>query len=70
MSEKEIRLIPSNDPGSDDGVPTGPNVDRLLELRHQAEVFNRIAERASSFALHSGLSAFDLLDSIHNTSGQ
>jgi len=70
MSERELRLQGNNDGGADGAEPDGPDVGRLLNIRRQGEAFSAAAGRACNFALQSGLSAHELLHSIHNTSGE
>lgn len=70
MSERELRPHRNNDGGADGAEPDVPDVGRLLNMRRQGEAFSVAAGRACDFALQSGLSAHELLNSIHNTSGE
>ncbi len=70
MNEKEININAYDGPGAGAGEPSGPDIERLLQLRRRAEAFGNVADRASSFVTRSGLSPYNILESIPNTSGE
>ncbi len=70
MSEQEIRMTIHNDGNDGDSDSATPNLERLANMRSQAESFNDVIARICAYTERTGHSSRNIVDAIRNTSGE